>query len=74
MSKLTSAGRKALKPSQFALPGGRYPINDPNHARNALSRAAQNATPDEEATIRAKVHAKFPQIGSAGRKMMKGKG
>jgi hypothetical protein len=60
--KLTSSARKRLAPKQFALPGGRYPINDENHARNALARASQNATPAEQATIKAKVKAKFPSI------------
>jgi hypothetical protein len=63
MSKLTAAGRKHIAPKNFALPGGRYPINDPNHARNALARAAQHATPAEQATIKRKVHAKYPSIG-----------
>lgn len=62
MAKLTPTARSRLSSSTFALPGRRYPINDANHARNALSRAAQNATPAEQATIRSKVHAKFPGI------------
>jgi hypothetical protein len=62
VAKLTPTARSRLSSSTFALPGRRYPINDPNHARNALSRAAQNATPEEQATIRRKVHAKYPGI------------
>lgn len=62
MAKLTPTARSRLSSSTFALPGRRYPINDPNHARNALARAAQNATPAEQATISRKVHAKFPGI------------
>ena len=42
---LTTKKRKALPTSTFALPGRRYPINDPNHARAALSRASANASP-----------------------------
>jgi hypothetical protein len=64
MAKLTTQERKRLPKGDFALPGGRYPINDANHARNALARAAQHATPSEEATIRHRVHAKYPSIGS----------
>lgn len=60
--KLTSKMRKALAPKQFALPGGRYPINDESHARNALARASQNASPSEQATIKSKVASKFPKI------------
>lgn len=61
--KLTAARRKALPKKDFALPGGRYPIEDKNHARNALARASQNATPSEQAEIREKVKRKFPSIG-----------
>jgi len=63
VAKLTARARKKIKPKNFALPGGRYPIEDKNHARNALSRVAQNGTPAEKATVRAKVHAKYPDIG-----------
>jgi hypothetical protein len=41
MSKLTTATRKKLPDSAFALPGGRYPIEDKAHARDAKARAAQ---------------------------------
>ena len=63
MAKLNAAKRNALPSKDFALPGGRYPINDPSHARNALARASGNATPAEQATIRRKVHEKYPSIG-----------
>lgn len=60
--KLTSKARNALPTKTFALPGRRYPINDPNHARNALARASQFASPAQKATIRRKVAKKFPSI------------
>jgi hypothetical protein len=63
MAKLTAATRKRIPKKDFALPGGRYPIEDASHARNALSRVSGNGTPAEKATVRAKVHAKFPGIG-----------
>jgi hypothetical protein len=63
MSKLTYKQRKALPKSSFALPGGRYPIEDPAHARNALARVSQFGSPSEKAAVRAKVHRKFPNIG-----------
>ena len=63
MAPLTSKARNALPTSAFAGPDRSYPINDPSHARNALSRAAQNASPALEASIRAKVHKKYPAIG-----------
>lgn len=62
MGVLSSQARKALSKKDFALPGGRYPIPDANHARNALARASQHASPEEKARIRAKVHSKFPGI------------
>ena len=62
MARLTTAARKRLKSNQFALSGGRSPINDANHARNALARASEYASPSEQATIRRKVKAKYPGI------------
>jgi len=41
MSKLTTKQRKAMPQSDYALPGKRFPVEDKNHARNALARAAQ---------------------------------
>lgn len=73
MSKLSASQRQSLPKSDFALPGkgkgpkgagsGSYPIPDANHARNALARVSQNGSPAEKATVRAKVHAKYPGIG-----------
>ena len=42
---------------------GSYPINDPNHARNALARVAQHGSPAEQAKVRAAVHRRYPGIG-----------
>jgi hypothetical protein len=73
MAKITTSRRNALPSSDFALPGkgegskgkgaGSYPIPDAAHARNALARGAQHASPSELATIKRKVHARFPGIG-----------
>jgi len=49
--KLTSAARKAIPTSKFALPGRKYPIPDKSHAANARARASEFATPAEKATI-----------------------
>ena len=72
MARITTAKRKSLPSSSFALPGkgkgaggkgpGAYPIDTPGRARNALSRGAQNASPAQQATIRRKVAAKYPSI------------
>ena len=60
MARLSQEQRDKLPKKSFALPGERaYPINDLAHARNALARAAQHATPDEQATIRARVCARY---------------
>lgn len=74
---LTAAGRRALPKSDFGLPGkgdgpegkgsGSYPINDRGHAKAALSRAAANASPSEDAAIKRKVHAKFPGMKIGGK-------
>jgi hypothetical protein len=70
MAKLTAKQRQHLPSSSFARPGkgvgpkgagsGSYPIPDKSHARNALSRASGKAV---EAQVRAKVKAKYPDIG-----------
>jgi hypothetical protein len=66
MAKLTPTARSKLSASTFALPGRRYPIPDASHARNALARASQQASPAERATISRKVHARFPGIKQGG--------
>ena len=73
-AKLNAAARKKLPSSDFALPGkgkgpggkgaGSYPINDKEHARKALQLMGRGASPSEKATIRAKVKARFPEIGA----------
>ena len=63
MARLTSQERKALPAKDFALGKGHYPIEDANHARNALSRVSQFGSPSEQATVREKVHQKFPGLG-----------
>ncbi len=66
MAKLTTRARKALPGSTFAGPDRSYPIPDASHARNALARASQHASPALKARIRAKVHRKFPWIHVGG--------
>lgn len=60
---LTALGREHVAKKNFALPGGRFPIQDQNHARNALARVAQHGTPEERAIVERKVHRNFPSIG-----------
>ena len=61
--KLSAHARKNLPLKAFALAGRRYPIEDKNHARNALARVSQHGSAKEKAIVRRKVHAKFPSIG-----------
>lgn len=62
--KLTTKARNTLPSEDFAFPKERkYPLNDKNHARNALARVSQFGSPEEKAKVRAKVHRKYPSIG-----------
>ena len=59
MAKLTAAARKAIPASKFALPGGRFPVEDRAHAANAKARATQGVkagtlSPAQAATVRRK--------------------
>lgn len=67
---LDANARKHIAPHNFALPGGRYPIHDIAHARNALARVSQNGTPAEKAKVKSAVHKKYPSL--AGKKMDEG--
>lgn len=54
---------KEKKKGPFALPSkSAYPIPDESHAKNALSRAKQYASPSDQATIKRNVKNKFPGI------------
>lgn len=63
--KLTAKKRNSLPSKSFALAGRRYPIEDENHARNALSRVSGNGSSEEKAKVRAAVHRKYPNIGKS---------
>lgn len=62
MAKLNAKKRNALSDKAFAGPDRSYPIPDASHARNALARASQHASPELQASIKAKVRRKFPNI------------
>jgi hypothetical protein len=82
MAVLSTAARKKLPSKSFALPGkgegphgkgaGSYPIDTPARARNALARGAQHASPEQQATIRRKVKAKYPSIEVSGQRAQGG--
>jgi hypothetical protein len=62
MAKLTASARKKIPAKSFALPGGRYPIEDESHARNALSRVSQFGDEREKTIVRERVKRKYPNI------------
>jgi len=64
LAKISAAQRKALSPSDFALPPDDYPMDTRGRAANALARAAQNATPAQRATIKRRVCSRFPDLPS----------
>lgn len=65
---LSTASRKKLDSSQFALPSKRkYPIHDKAHVRNALARAAQQMKAGGEGAADAR--AAMPKIRAAAKRM-----
>ncbi len=61
MATLTAAKRHHMASGEFALSGERFPINDVEHARLALSGASRalaagNITSSEAATVRRKAN------------------
>lgn len=73
MAKLTAKGRKQIATKNFAGPDRSYPIEDASHARNALARVSQHGSPAVKAQVRAKVHAKYPDIGEKSHKTSAGR-
>lgn len=63
--RITAAERHRLPASDFAGSAEKesYPIPDKSHARNALARVSQHGSESLKAKVRAKVHAKYPDIG-----------
>ena len=68
MADLTAQKRKSVPKKDFAGPGKSFPINDPTHARLAISGAtraehAGNISAEEEERIKAKARAKLHKTG-----------
>ena len=60
MSKLSAATRHAMPPSEFALPGGHFPIEDAGHARAALiDVGGSHYSPAQKAEVKRKARAKL---------------
>ena len=63
MSTLSTKSRKSLPKDQFALPGGKYPVEDKAHAANAIARATQQYEAGKlSAADRAKVNSKANNV------------
>ena len=61
---LSTQAREHISKKNFAEPGKKkYPIEDKAHARNALARVSQFGSDAEKAQVRAKVYAKYPDMG-----------
>jgi hypothetical protein len=75
MGKLTTKGRSHLPTKDFAGKDRTYPDEDKGHAKAALARASEFASPAQRASIDAKVHRKYPSMGkpagSVGRELEK---
>lgn len=67
MGKLTASQRKQIPQKDFALPSGRYPIENETHARNALARVSQFGTEREKVIVRERVRNKYPNIKIVGK-------
>lgn len=65
--KLTAHARSQISAKNFALPGGRYPIEDKGHAQAALGRVSEFGTPAEKQEVRSKVAAKYSGLFGRGK-------
>jgi hypothetical protein len=69
MTTLTTKTRKSLPKKDFALPGGKYPVEDKAHAANAKARAsAQYRAGKLSAADRAKVDTKADAVLAGNKK------
>ena len=56
-------GRRRMSSSSFGLPAQKkYRLDTKPHARNALARAKQHASPAQQAKIRRRAVAKYPSL------------
>jgi hypothetical protein len=69
MPSLTTKTRKSLPKKEFALPGGKYPVEDKAHAANAKARASQQYNAGKlSAADRAKVDSKADAVLNGSKK------
>lgn len=62
----TKSGRAKMSPSNFALPGKKYRIDDAAHARGSLAYVARYGTPKQKNAVRTAVAKKYPSIKVSG--------
>lgn len=62
LATVDASKRSSLKPGDFALPPDGYPMHDRAHAANALARGKQHASPQEYATIKARVCKRYSDL------------
>jgi len=63
MAKLTSKERNKLPSSKFSGPDRSYPVNDKNHARNALARVSQQENKGKiSSSAASKIRAKADKV------------
>ena len=69
MSRLSTAARRALPVSDFALPGGRFPVEDRGHAQAALIdvNRAKGLSPAQRATVKRRAEADLHEDVPMGR-------
>ena len=76
MAELNAEERKELPKSDMGVPEtrsdtkgeGGYPIEDEAHAKDAISRASHNASPEEKHELAERVHEKYPAMDDHGKK------
>lgn len=71
---LTMNARAHIKKKNFGIPSkaegksekhesGNYPIEDRAHARSALSYGSRYLSPEKYKALKARIHAKYPDMG-----------
>ncbi|MGC8992819.1 MAG: hypothetical protein ACP5JE_04605, partial [Thermoplasmata archaeon] len=62
---LSEEDREKIKLKDYAIVEDgkpKYPIEDIEHAKNALARVSQFGTPEEKKKVREAVYAKYPEL------------
>lgn len=69
MARLSTARRKKIPTSKFAIKRGRkYPIDTRRRARTALGLVGMHGTAAQKRTVRAAVRRRYPGVGKSRRR------